>query len=106
MSLTKLTENLNNVSSLPDKPSLQAEELKALFDMAGNTIKLYLNEVLTQEIDTIITEITNSITGNKTELTTKITDIENSIKNKQNTIKKGTSAPTGGNDGDIYIQYF
>lgn len=51
MSLTKLTENLNNVSNLSDKPSLQADELKAVFDKAGNTIKDYINETLTEDIN-------------------------------------------------------
>lgn len=60
MSLTKLTENLNNVGSLPDAPTLQPDELKAIFDLAGNTIKEYINTVLTIEIEKMITETVNS----------------------------------------------
>lgn len=53
MSLTKLNENLNNISNLPDKPSMQADELKSTFDKAGNTIKDYINETLTEEVQTL-----------------------------------------------------
>ncbi|MBR6688804.1 MAG: hypothetical protein IKL68_02175 [Clostridia bacterium] len=54
MSLTKLNENLNRVQSLPNKPTLEAEELKAIFDESANIIKEYINEVLTPEIDTLV----------------------------------------------------
>ena len=57
MSLSKLNENLNNHQSLPDQPSLTAQELKILFDKAGNDIKTYINNVLTEEIDTLISNI-------------------------------------------------
>lgn len=55
MALTKLTDNLNNVQSLANKPPLEAEELKAVFDKSGNSIKEYINEILTEEIETLIT---------------------------------------------------
>ena len=42
MALTKLTDNLNSIQSLPNKPSLEAEELKAEFDKSGNLIKAYI----------------------------------------------------------------
>ena len=32
-------------------------------------------------------------------------DIKNLFQNKQDKIKHGTSTPTGGNDGDIYLQH-
>ena len=57
MSLTKLNENLNNHQSLPDQPSLTSQELKVLFDKAGNDIKTYLNTILTAEIDALISNI-------------------------------------------------
>lgn len=75
MSLTKLTENLNNVSSLPDKPSIQSEELKKVFDAAGNIIKEYLNTILTEEIEKDITELTNKITTNIQNIQTANADI-------------------------------
>lgn len=60
MALTKLTENLNNVQSLANKPPLEAEELKAVFDQSGNSIKEYINEILTEEIEALITSTVES----------------------------------------------
>lgn len=60
MALTKLTENLNNVQSLANKPPLEAEELKAEFDKAGNSIKTYINEILTEEIEALINRTVES----------------------------------------------
>lgn len=57
MSLSKLNENLNNHQSLPDQPSLTSQELKVLFDKASNDIKTYINNTLTAEIDTLISNI-------------------------------------------------
>ena len=59
MSLTKLTENLNNVSSLPNQPAMAADELKSVFDKSGNTIKEYINNKLTSEIEELITTKVN-----------------------------------------------
>ncbi len=54
MSISKLTASLDIVSALEDEPNdvggLSASELKAKFDEAGNVIKTYLNDVLTEEI--------------------------------------------------------
>lgn len=60
MALTKLTDNLNNVQSLANKPPLEAEELKAVFDKSGNSIKDYINEILTEEIEALITSTVES----------------------------------------------
>lgn len=60
MSLTKLTDNLNKVSSLPDKPTLQSNELKAVFDEAGNAIKDYINDTLTTEIEKLVSDTAKS----------------------------------------------
>ncbi len=54
MKLTTLKEDLKNISKLPDRPNLEAgytsEEVKALFDKAGESIKNYINTVLIEEI--------------------------------------------------------
>lgn len=60
MALTKLTDNLNSIQSLPNKPSLEAEELKAEFDKSSNLIKAYINEILTEEIEALITNTVES----------------------------------------------
>jgi N-methylhydantoinase B/oxoprolinase/acetone carboxylase alpha subunit len=121
MSLPKLTENLNKVSSLPEKPTLQPDELQAVFDEAGNVIKEYINSVLTGAIETLInaTVQANKTTVENTLTSTSITNALSSAQgkvlkglvdalesSKQKKITRGTEVPTGGEDGDIYIQYF
>lgn len=117
MSLTKLTDNLNKVGSLQDKPTLQPEELKDVFDEAGNIIKDYINEILTVEIEKLVNDTAKS---NKTTVENVLTSTStiNALSAAQGTLLKGlidkmqermtrgTNAPTGGEDGDIYIQYF
>ena len=121
MSLTKLTANLNNISSLPDKPTLQSDELKAVFDEAGNVIKEYINETLTDEVEKLISDtakankttventldsdsIANALSSAQGKvLKTLIDKLDN---NKQKNISISTEEPTGGSDGDIHIQYF
>ena len=61
MALTKLEENLNIIENLSDSPTLESDELKRKFDEGSLTIKKYLNEVLTKEIDDITTQIKKDI---------------------------------------------
>lgn len=51
MSLTKFTGDVDNIQSLPDKPTQTASQLKTLFDKTGADIKTYINDTLTEEID-------------------------------------------------------
>ena len=55
MALTKLITDLNIIAALDDEPNdvggLTAAQLKAEFDEAGNTVKAYVNETLTVELD-------------------------------------------------------
>ena len=60
MSLSKLTENLNVHQSLPDDPALTTAQLKAKWDEAVNTIKSYINETETEEIDLLVTGLQNT----------------------------------------------
>lgn len=57
MKLTALKEDLKNISKLPDRPNLEkgytADEVKALFDKAGESIKNYINTVLIEEISSV-----------------------------------------------------
>ena len=111
MALTKLTTNLNNIQALHDRPNttdgLTADELKEKFDKAGNDIKSYINNTLTEELDATVAD-----TYTKTEVDTKFSDLSNTYYNKtqrdssfQPKITYGTGTPTGGSNGDIYIKY-
>lgn len=72
MSLTKFTENMNVISSLDNKPTLTAEELKAKFDEDGGDIKTYLNDTLTVEVEQLVatekSALQTAIANLKTEL--------------------------------------
>ncbi len=69
MSLTKFTENVNNVSSLPDKPNIQSDELKRVFDQAGNSIKEYLNNMKAISVrDKATYDIVKKITNRKIDV--------------------------------------
>lgn len=59
MALTKFTVDVNNVQNLPDKPTETAEELKIMFDKAGNDIKEFINQTLIVELDKIVTDLKN-----------------------------------------------
>ena len=65
MNLPRLNTNLNNVSSLSDRPNqiegLSSTELKRIFDTAGNELKDYLNNSLLPAIEIETKEILNDI---------------------------------------------
>lgn len=54
MSLTKCTADTDVISELADEPAMSATELKAKFDEAGRSIKNYLNDTLTAEVDSLV----------------------------------------------------
>lgn len=89
MSLTKCTTNTNVIGSLPDAPTLPADELKRKFDESSTAIKKYINEVLSEEIDKELSKRVEKIAG-KSLSTNDFTDalrerVENS---DSSTIKK------------------
>lgn len=55
MAFTKLTQDMNIISALDDRPNevggLSAADLKAKFDEAGNHIKTFINNTLTSELE-------------------------------------------------------
>ncbi len=100
MSLTKLTANLNNVQSLPDKPSITTDELKAVFDAAGNAIKEYLNATMTAEIDNLISGLMSDITDDEsaiTALNTLTTTMKSKLDGIENNANKYVHPTTAGN---------
>ena len=54
MAFTQLSDDRNIIQALDDEPNdvggLSAQELKAKFDEAGNTIKTYLNDTFLAEL--------------------------------------------------------
>lgn len=74
------------------------------------TVKGYCKEskceydVYTKEkIDDLLSKIPISYTKN--EIDTTVQSLNTSINNCQKKITSGTSEPSGGEDGDIYIKY-
>lgn len=62
--------------------------------------------VLKETYEEVIEEINQSITTLRNNTNTSITSINTALNGKQKAITRGTSAPSGGSNGDIYIQYF
>ena len=124
MSLTKLTENLNKVGSLANRPTLQPEDLKKIFDESDNIIKDFINEILIPEIEKLVsdtakankttvenvltsTSTTNALSSAQGTLLKGLIDtLTFTVNGKQKVITRGTATPSGGSNGDIYIQYF
>lgn len=135
MAISSCTVDTNVISALADAPALTASELKAKFDEAGTGIKGYINNTLISDINSTITSTANTINGtittNQTSNNNRLTALEGDMttaksnittlqgnvttingqistlsSGKQKVITSGTSAPSGGSDGDIYIQYF
>lgn len=61
MPLTKFTESTNIISSLANKPARTATQLKGDFDAIGGLLKDYINNTLTAEIDSKISELSTKI---------------------------------------------
>ena len=114
MAIRECTVDTNNISQLPDEPALSPTELKAEFDQAGTDLKNYINNSLitdvNQTINTAVSGLSTTITSNQTANNTRFTTIEGNIttltNGKQKTITSGSTTPSGGSNGDIYIQYF
>ena len=114
MGLTKLTANVNNIQALSDQPNtidgLTSSELKEKFDKAGADIKLYINEVLTEELDDIVTTIpTNYVTTSDSRLTNsrQCNNYFDSWSTSRANLKigYGTSLPSTADDGSIFFLY-
>ena len=94
MSLPTLNENLNIHQSLPDKPALNAEELKQEFDKASNLIKEYLNGILLPQIDTLMVSLESKDISLETALNTLngiVSEAVLNISNLTNNVNTNTS---------------
>jgi hypothetical protein len=88
MALTKLTANVANIIGLDDNPNegatpLSSTELKNTFDKAGTDIKNYINNTLTEELDSKF-ETTSSDIGALSNLET---EDKSSLVNAVNEVK-------------------
>ena len=116
MALTKFTEAVNNISQLSDRPNetdgLTSDELKQRFDKAGIDIKAYINNVLTQELDTILATIpdTSNLVSDDDERLTNSRKCNNTFDN-WNTARTnlkmtyGTTLPSSADNGAIFFLY-
>ena len=105
MAIRELTTNLNNVTGLADQPTQEAGELKAIFDMAGNQIKTYINTILIPDImDNLLSisggTITQNLTVNGNLVNNAEATLERLIVNQLATFGGGVAInSTGTNDG-------
>ena len=72
MNLPKLTDDLNIISSLANRPTETSEDLKAKFDEAGNIIKTFLNN---RFIETLKTELENEIELMKNQVASSLNNL-------------------------------
>lgn len=122
LNLTNMSTNVNNIQGLSDRPNtadgITAQELKALFDKAGADIKLHINGTLNEELEayinnvlkTAIETIQNSYVSNSDSRLTNSRKCNNTFDSwstsRQNLhITSGTSLPSTGTDGDIFLLY-
>lgn len=83
-------------------------------DSVGGTSKNNFTDALLTKLNGIATGATKVVVENKLTSTSTVNALSayqgkvlnTSISGKQKTITKGTSAPSGGSNGDIYLQYF
>lgn len=103
--ITKFNENVNIISSLPDKPTQSAEELKADFDKGANLIKEYINTILIPQLEAGIYPIINNLTtgGSTSSLSAEMGKRLN--EEKQRKINYGTTVPPL-DEGEIFVQIF
>ncbi len=105
--LTKFTENVNNIQALSDRPNtadgLTSHELKERFDKAGSDIKDFLNNTLIPEIEE------EFISDDDTRLTDSRkcnNQFDNPITARDNLkIKTGTSLPGTVEEDCIFLVY-
>ncbi len=112
MSLTKLTADLAVIAKLADSPTETAAELKAKFDQAPRAIGVYLNDTLVPEVEEALALIDGKVPTVVDSLASSDATAALSAAQglaldqaKQNKILSGTTAPSGGSDGDLYIWY-
>ena len=116
MALTKLEADVNNIQKLSDKPNeidgLTSAELKERFDKAGADIKAYINSILTEELDTLISQLplSDDLVHNNDSRLTNSRQCNNSFDNWNTArtnlkITYGTTLPSSADNGSIFFLY-
>ena len=111
MNISKCTADLAVISKLPDSPTETAASLKAKFDQAPQAIGEYLNGVMVPQLNESVSAVEQSVSEVKQSVQSvarAVDAVEEAvalIDGKQDRISMGTSAPSGGYDGQIYIWY-
>lgn len=104
MSLTKFTGNTNVVSQLADVPVQTGDELKAKFDEAGTSIKNYLNNTLTTEVEQLVATEKTALQNSISSLSTSTTSSINELRTAENAmISDGYSTTKSYKIGDLCI---
>lgn len=120
MALSKFLTDVNNISALSDRPNeidgLTSAELKARFDKAGGDIKTFINETLTEQVDSkfnsviaSIPDVSNFVTNSDLRLTNS-RKCNNTFDNWSTArgnlkISYGTSLPSSADNGSIFFLY-
>lgn len=125
MALTKFLVDVNNIQALSDRPNeidgLDSSQLKEKFDKAGRDIKSYLNNTLSEEIDTSLATMNTSINQISGRISTDYVRTNDSrLSNSRqcnnnfdnwNTARSnlkigyGTSLPSTADNGSIFFLY-
>lgn len=115
MALTKLQADVNNIQKLSDRPNetdgLTSAELKERFDKAGSDIKRYINEILTEELDTILSNINPNeyVKTNDSRLTNSRqcnNNFDSWLTARANLkINYGTALPSSAENGALFFLY-
>lgn len=112
MSITRFNNNLSVISQLDDTPTLTPTELKAKFDEGGKVTQDYINNTLIPEIEEGLKTVGEDVPAvvdnlNSDDPKAALSAAQGRLldQNKQKKILFGSDEPSGGEDGDIYIQY-
>jgi hypothetical protein len=66
----RFTGNVTKIQSLPDTPTIPAQELKEAFDMGGSDLGDYINQDLLPFVDAMYENLSNDQKGNIRRVTT------------------------------------
>ena len=118
--MRQLEDDLNFISSLPDRPAMATADLKREFDKAGNRIKTYINSTMLPDlvdfqtnIETTIstqigglrTELEEDMTTLQTTLEGEMTDLSTNLNSAMNQLRSDVESSIGGkvSSGDFVI---